>query len=317
MTTTSIAKSQSSSRLIFAKPLMGTEAHIVLYAADSLKATRAVESAFSRIDDLNNHLSDYLVESELSRLSNTHGQPVSVTQDLWDVLTASQEVARLSKGKFDVTSGPLTFLWRHAMRRGMLPDSIALRKAISVVGFELLHMNPDTMTVELEKKNMRLDLGGIAKGYAADQALAVLFQEGFYSVAVNLGGDIALGNAPPDTDGWSIKVFHGESGTENMILANCGIAVSGDTYKYLEYQGMRYSHIVDPQSGYGITHKRKVAVIASSAMMADAWASAYSVMDWQEVVTSAQNQHNFSIRIVESGMEDLKQLNTGRFELNK
>ncbi|MCY4204380.1 MAG: FAD:protein FMN transferase, partial [Bacteroidetes bacterium] len=187
MTTTSIAKSQSSSRLIFAKPLMGTEAHIVLYAADSLKATRAVESAFSRIDDLNNHLSDYLVESELSRLSNTHGQPVSVTQDLWDVLTASQEVARLSKGKFDVTSGPLTFLWRHAMRRGMLPDSIALRKAISVVGFELLHMNPDTMTVELEKKNMRLDLGGIAKGYAADQALAVLFQEGFYSVAVNLG----------------------------------------------------------------------------------------------------------------------------------
>ncbi|MCY4205553.1 MAG: FAD:protein FMN transferase, partial [Bacteroidetes bacterium] len=140
---------------------------------------------------------------------------------------------------------------------------------------------------------------------------------GVYSVAVNVGGDIALGNAPPDTDGWSIKVFHGESGTENMILANCGIAVSGDTYKYLEYQGMRYSHIVDPQSGYGITHKRKVAVIASSAMMADAWASAYSVMDWQEVVTSAQNQHNFSIRIVESGMEDLKQLNTGRFELNK
>jgi len=311
---TSVTNSQISSRLTFTKPLMGTDAHIVLYAADSLKATKAVEIAFSRIDDLNNRLSDYLVESELNRLSNTYSQPISVTQDLWYVLAAGQKIASLSKGKFDVTSGPLTLLWRHAMRRSVLPDSTALRKAMAVVGFELLHMNPDTKTVELQKENMRLDLGGIAKGYAADQALEILFQKGFHSAVVNLGGDIALGNAPPDTDGWSIEVFYGESGTENMILANCGIAVSGDTYKYLEYQGVRYSHIIDPQSGYGVTHERKVAVIAPSAMMADAWASAYSIMDWHAGVSNANGQYKLSVRMVEKDVKGGKHLNTGQFD---
>ena len=307
------AGGQTHTRLAFKKPLMGTEVSIVLYAADSVAATEAVELAFARITELNNHLSDYLTESELSRLSNTYDQPVQVSDDLWQVLHTAQEIAHASEGTFDVTVGPLTLLWRRAMRRAMLPDSTDLNEAMTVVGYELLQLDADNQTARLHKDNMRLDLGGIAKGYVADQALGVLVREGFLSAAVDAGGDISLGEAPPNSDGWSIKVFSGESETGEMILKNCGIAVSGDSYRYLDYQGVRYSHILDPETGYGVTHERKVAVIAPSAMIADAWASAYSVMDWQVIPLSIQERDDLSIRIVEPDGTGPRELEMGKF----
>ncbi len=307
------AGGQTHTRLAFKKPLMGTEVSIVLYAADSIAATEAVESAFARITELNNYLSDYLTESELSRLSNTYDQPVQVNDDLWQVLYTAQEIAHASKGAFDVTAGPLTLLWRRAMRRTILPDSTDLSEAMTAVGYEFLQLDADRQTARLQKRNMRLDLGGIAKGYAADQALEVLAREGFSSATVDAGGDISLGEAPPGSDGWSIKVFSGESETGEVVLKNCGIAVSGDSYRNLDYHGVRYSHILDPETGYGVTHERKVAVIAPSAMIADAWASAYSVMDWRAIPLSIQGRDGLSIRIVEPDGTGPKELKTGKF----
>lgn len=313
LTTAVGASGQTHTRLAFKKPLMGTEVRIVLYAADSIAATKAVKSAFTRITELNNHLSDYLRESELSRLSNTHDRPVQVSNDLWQVLYTAQEIAHASEGAFDVTAGPLTLLWRRAMRRAMLPDSTDLSEAMTVVGYEFLQLDMDSQTARLRKDNMRLDLGGIAKGYAADQALEVLVRKGFLSAAVDAGGDIALGEAPPNSDGWDIKVFSGESEVGEIILKNCGIAVSGDSYRYLDYQGVRYSHILDTETGYGVTHERKVAVIAPSAMIADAWASAYSVMDWWAIPLSIRERDGLSIRIVEPDRTGLRELETGKF----
>ena len=302
--------SLQSVRFSFTRPLMGTEVNIVLYAVDSLEATRVADNAFVRIEALNRSLSDYLYESELNRLSETHDQWVRVSDDLWNVLFSAQKIARLSDGTFDASVGPLTHLWRQAMERNSLPDVTALQQARSVVGYEFVHMNEVDQTVRLKKKNMRLDLGGIAKGYVADQALNVLAQEGIASAAVDVGGDIALGEPPPNTDGWNIQVFEEEP--NNIVLFNCGIAVSGDTYQYLLVHGKQYSHIVDPKTGYGVTHRRKVAVIAPSAMIADAWASTYSVMEWGSIVSSVQTQNQLSIHIVE--ME--KDLQTGRFRRN-
>ena len=312
--TASSASGQAPKRLAFKKPLMGTEVSIILYAADSIAATEAVESAFTRITELNNYLSDYLRESELSRLSNTHDQLVQVSDDLWQVLYTAQEIAHASKGAFDVTAGPLTLLWRRAMRRGMLPDSTDLSEAMMAVGYEYLQLDVGSQSARLQKENMRLDLGGIAKGNVADQALEVLVKEGFSSAAVDAGGDIALGEAPPNSDGWSIEVFSEESGTRKIILKNCGIAVSGDAYRHLDYQGVRYSHILDPETGYGVTHERKVAVIAPNAMIADAWASAYSVMDWEAAITDALGQNELSVQMTEPTHSEVKQLNTGIFK---
>lgn len=306
---------QTHTRLSFKKPMMGTQVRIVLYATDSLVAAEAVKSAFARISELNQHLSDYLTESELNRLSNTHDQSVLVEDDLWQVLTTAQEISNASDGAFDVTTGRVTRLWRWAMRRKMLPDSSTLGEAMESVGYKFLHLNSERQTVRLQKDKMRLDLGGIAKGYAADQALDVLKQKGFAIAAVNVGGDIALGEAPPNSDGWSIQVFEGESDADKMILSNCGIAVSGDAYRYFEDQGQRYSHIVDPVTGYGVTHERKVAVIAPTSMIADAWASAYSVMNWNLIPVNLQERQGLSIRILEPDESGARELKTGQFRM--
>ena len=307
------ADSQTHIRLTSKRPLMGTEVGMVLYAVDSIAAVEAMELAFARITDLNNLLSDYLTESELSQLSNTHNQSVQVSDDLWQVLYTAQEISHASAGAFDVTVGPLTLLWRRAMRRAMLPDSTDLDEAMTAVSYESLQLDLVSQTVRLQKDNMRIDLGGVAKGYIADQALEVLVREGFPRAAVDVGGDISLGDVPPHSDGWSVKVFSEESETGDMILKNCGIAVSGDSYRYLDYQGVKYSHILDPNTGYGVTHERKVAVIAPNAMIADAWASAYSVMDWRVIPLSIQEWDGLSIRIVEPDGTGLRELETGKF----
>ena len=304
---------QPHKHLVFTRTLMGTDVKIVLYAEDSLRAGNVAELAFGRIAELNEYLSDYLVGSELSKLSNTYGQPVRVTTDLWDVLSTAHEISRESGGVFDVTIGPVTRLWRHAIRRGVLPDAIALSEAKEKIGYVFIQLNPENRTVQLNQKKMRLDLGGIAKGYAADQALEVLTKSGYISAVVDAGGDIALGDAPPDADGWEIEVFSMDSRGNKIILNNCGIAVSGDTFKYVEHRGIRYSHIVDPQTGYGVTHQRKVAVIAPNAMIADAWASTYSVMGWESITLNLQEQGNLSVRILEAFGKDYRELSTGKF----
>ena len=315
--TTVDAGAQEVARFGFTRYLMGTEAKVVLYAADSAEAASAAGQAFDHISALNEQLSDYLIDSEVSRLSKTRGQPIAIGENLWNVLVKGQKIAHASEGSFDVTVGPLTLLWRKATRRATLPDAVEIANALAAVGYQFLELDPNSRTVQLNGENMRLDLGGIAKGYAADEALKTLVRAGFASAAVDVGGDIALGNAPPGSGGWSVEVFdlntEGELETEKLTLENCGIAVSGDTYRYLEYDGIKYSHIIDPRTGYGVEHERRVAVVAPSAMYADAWASAYSIMVWESAVSDANDRASLSTRFVERREAGLQEVNTGIF----
>ena len=311
------AGAQDIARFGFTKYLMGTEVKIVLYAADSTEAAGAAGQAFDYINELNEQLSDYLIDSEVSRLSKTRGQPVAVGENLWNVLITGQKIAHASEGSFDVTVGPLTLLWRKAIRRATLPEANEITNALAAVGYRFLELDANSRTVQLNGENMRLDLGGIAKGYAADEALKTLIQLDFASAAVDIGGDIALGNAPPGSDGWSVEVFDlntvSELETEKLTLENCGIAVSGDTYRYLEYDGIKYAHIINPLTGHGVVHERRVAVIAPSAMIADAWASAYSVMAWELAISDAIDRVNLSTRFIERKESGLEEVNTGKF----
>src|SRR5204863_5100341 len=125
-----------------------------------------------------------------------------VSDELFDILQKSQRVAELSDGAFDVTVGPVVRLWRRARRTGELPDSEMLTRARTSVGWKKLHLNAREKAVTLTAPNMQLDLGGIAKGYAADAALAVLKEHGISRALVAASGDIAVGDAPPGLSGW-------------------------------------------------------------------------------------------------------------------
>jgi FAD:protein FMN transferase len=262
--------------------LMGSPFRIILYAPDSTTASDAASRAFGRVEELNTLLSDYLDGSEINRLSarSGTGEWVPVSPDLFEVLARAQRISRQTRGTFDVTVGPVVQLWRRAMRRSYFPETPELRKARRSVGYRYLRLDSTTQRVLLTRRGMRLDLGGIGKGYAADEAVEVLRRLGITSVLVDAGGDLTLGDPPPGETAWTVYVSSGTSDgpdSQTLRLARAGVATSGAAYRYLEHRGQRYSHIVDPRTGVGLHYHVRTTVVAPDGTTADALATALSV----------------------------------------
>jgi thiamine biosynthesis lipoprotein len=200
---------------------------------------------------------------------------------LFIVLMAANSLSRRTDGAFDVTVGPLTKLWRRARRRGEFPANDLLLEARAATGYRNLRLDAAAKSAELLVPNMRLDLGGIAKGYAADEALASMAALGVTRAIVNAGGDVVAGNAPPSETGWRIGVASLErdsSPSRFLNIANCAVATSGDVWQFVEIDGVRYSHILDPRTGLGLTGRSSVTIVAPNGIAADSLASAVSVL---------------------------------------
>lgn len=261
---------------------MGVDARIVVYAPTQEAAERACTAAFARIAELDSIMSDYRVDSELNRLAaQAGGPPVKVSRDLFLVLQRAQQVSAASAGAFDITVSPLVRLWREARKAKRLPAEADIQAARRFVGWNFMSLDPLGLRVRLAKPGMRLDLGGIAKGYAADEALVVLGKHGIQRALIELGGDIRLGEAPPNAKGWVVRVTvadrrQGER-FEDLELANCGVSTSGDTEQFFESGGKRYSHVVDPRTGWALTSRRQATVIAPDAFTSDPLSTALTV----------------------------------------
>jgi thiamine biosynthesis lipoprotein len=197
-------------------------------------------------------------------------------------LEQSQRLSQLSDGAFDVTVGPVVRLWRRARRTGALPPADALTRAREAVGWQKLQLDARHRTVTLTAPNMQLDLGGIAKGYAADKALGVLKRHGITRALVAASGDIAVGDPPPGKPGWRVGVGSMDGGDNKLarmlLLQNAAVSTSGDLEQFVEIDGKRYSHIVDPRTGVGLTKRLQVSIIARHATDTDALATAVSVL---------------------------------------
>ncbi len=268
-------------RFEFSEPHMGTEFKITCYHRSDTIAKMAAAKAFQRIEQLEQILSDYREDSEVSQLSATAGtgERRKVSQDLYNVLLAAFNVSRRTSGAFDVTVGSLSKLWRRAFRQQQFPSVEEIEMAAVPVGYQFLKFHDDG-SVELTQAGAALDLGAIGKGYAVDEAMKVLRQQGISSALIAGGGDLLASNPPPGKDGWQIERFvfqNGELATEPMLLANLAVSTSGDTYRFLEWEGKRYSHIINPRTGMGLTTRQLVSVTAPSSAEADAWATALSV----------------------------------------
>lgn len=272
--TQACVKAETLTRHTFTEPHMGTRFQIILYAPNEAMARQAAAAAFARIAALDASMSDYRPASELMRLcAKAGGDPVPVSEDLFFVLSKAQEVSRLSDGAFDVTVGPVVRLWRLARRTQRLPDPEDLAKARALVGYQNVKLDPKGRTVQLLKAGMQLDLGGIAKGYAADEAHKVLKKHGITRALVAAGGDITVSDAPPDARGWTVAIEPldpNEAGpAPTLLLQNASVSTSGDTRQFVEIDGKRYSHIVDPKTGLGLLGRMSATVIASNGITAD------------------------------------------------
>ena len=262
---------------------MGTRFEIVAYAPSSDLAEQAFAHAFSRIRELDQSLSNYLDDSELNRLCDhaPHETPQAVSADLFHVLQISTELSRRSGGAFDVTIGPVSKLWRRARRQRRLPTPQRLSEAMRAVGYKGIELHQANRSVRLTKAGTRIDLGAIGKGYAIDQALKEMSARGVPHALVNGGGDIAVSAPPPDKQHWIVRVQGPDARSDRPIflkLANQAVATSGDLYQVLEVNGKRYSHLIDPNTGMGVTRCASSTVISPTATMADGLASALAVM---------------------------------------
>jgi FAD:protein FMN transferase len=293
---------------------MGTEFKIILYAPNQKLARRAAQKAFTRIAQMDATMSDYKETSELSRFCHKASKnPVTISRDLFRVLAASQKLSARSRGAFDVTIGAVGRLWRRARRTNEMPEPARLAQALALTGYKKLHLDGKRRSAWLDKEGMLLDLGGIAKGFAADEAMRVLQQQGIRSALIAAGGDIVVSEAPPQKRGWLVAVLSAQakekqtlpaqgnasaqadpsssqplrassvqpaddSLANHLLLTNAAVSTSGDAEQFVELGGVRYSHIVDPRTGLGVVGQSSVTVVARRGIDADGLATAASVL---------------------------------------
>lgn len=271
----------AAERCEYRQLVMGVEARLVLYADDAEHGRRAAAAVFAQLDALDAVLSDWRDDSELMQLCARAGDgPVEVSAELAFVLERAKALAELTGGAFDPTVGPLVQLWREARDAGDWPAADAWRAARAATGHHLMEACFESGSADLAVPGMRLDLGGIGKGFAADEALVTLAEHGITSALVDIGGDLVVGDAPPERAGWVVQAGCGEGGQggTRLSLVNQAVATTGDTAQPLELGGVTLTHLVDPRSGQLLPAGLCCTVIAPDGATADALASAARVL---------------------------------------
>jgi thiamine biosynthesis lipoprotein len=314
----SLAPAASLQRFEFTEIHMGSAFRIVLYAPNTNTAERAASAAFDRVNELATTLTDYSPRSELMQLcQQPPGAPRKVSPPICDVLQRALRISAQTEGAFDITVGPLIKLWREARKTRVLPKPETIAEAKQKVGYKQVKLGVSSRTVTLLAPGVQLDLGGIAKGYSADKALAVLRQHGIRRAMVAASGDIALGDPPPGKTGWRIGIGtpDGSDDTvaDTVLLHNAGVSTSGDAEQYVEIAGNRYSHIVDPKTGLGLTERIQVTVIAPNATTSDAMATGLCVLGSARALKLADALPGLAAYIIKPGPKGNEVVASRRF----
>jgi thiamine biosynthesis lipoprotein len=263
---------QSPPAFEYSQVHMGMPVRIVLHVPAEAAALRAATAAFARIAALDAAMSDYRADSEIRAVARRAPAAVPVSADVFHVVSRALEIARDTGGAFDPTVAPLVALWRDARATGRLPPRAALQAARTLTGWRRVELDAARQTIRLAEPGMRLDLGGVAKGYILQAALAVLRAEGAPAALLEAGGDIILGEAPPGQAGWRIAL------ADIALVSNAAVATSGPAVQSVEIAGIRYSHVIDPRTGEALTTATTAHVIAPDGATADALATAATVV---------------------------------------
>lgn len=263
------------------RPLMGTLFTIKTYARDAKEGYLAMEEALDLAEDFGNRATDYDPDSELNRITKSPvGTPVQVSDDLFEVLLLGKNLAHQTKGIFDPTYGPLTHLWRETRRTNRIPSDEELAEARTRCGIDHLSFDEDKKTITVLREDLQLDLGGIAKGFAADLIFNHLKKEGYPQSLIAAAGDLRIGDPPPGKDGWNIglRTFR-LTPTSSIKLKNCAVSTSGDLFQNVIAEGQKYSHLIDLRTGLGLTTRRAASVILPEAKLTDPLATTACLSD--------------------------------------
>ncbi len=279
---------QALQRFESAADAMGSEFRIACYAPETALAANAVMAAFDEARRIDAFLSNYKPDSELSRINReAGGRAVAISQEMTDLLAACLRYHRISEGAFDITVGALVEAWGFFRGAGKMPGRPALWLARRKVGSQHMRLDRANRTVRFLRSGLRLDPGGIGKGYAVDRAVAVLREYGIERALVSAGASsiYALGAPPGNARGWTVSI-RDPSGSSDPVgevaLKDRSLSSSGSDKKFFEVDGKRYAHILDPRTGRPAEGMRSVSVTTPKTIDSEAWATAIFVngADW-------------------------------------
>ena len=283
------------SRFQFTENKMGSPFQIIFYHMDSAEASQAAKESFNLIDSLNLIFSDYDTKSEISQLAVHSGKhPQKISPALFDVIKLSVEANQKSQNTFSIHAGALTKLWRHARTENKFPGKAQVRKARHLSSKKYFQFFSRDSSMLILVNGASMDFGGIVKGYTAQKVIELLHTKNIHHALVDAGGDIVMSKPPPGKKGWSVAVSlpgdDEELVEQQLLLSDKAVATSGNMYQFIEHDGKKYSHIINPKTGFGITDQRQVTVIANDGATADWLATACSILPISKALKLAESE---------------------------
>jgi thiamine biosynthesis lipoprotein len=289
--------------VVFRTQTMGTWASLTLVTADSSAVADLAFSSLTALHRVDSLMSNWTTTSEVARINRVAGGTETIVQpEVAGVIDAALRVARESDGAFDITVEPLVRLWGFLGGTPHVPTQAQIDSVLARVGYRRVSFNPDTRSIRFEKPEVRIDLGGIAKGYGADQVASILIAHGATDALVDLSGNmVAIGNAA-NHPGWTVGV-RDPAGVFPMLgkvlLKGDADATSGDYEQFVDANGKHYGHILDPRTGWSARGLSSVTIVAANAMTADAWATALFVLGPEAARAIARAQGDWAAVLVE------------------
>ena len=265
--------------------LMGSSFEITVVAEDEDFAKESLAIAKKEIIRIEDLISSWDQKSETSRINRNAGiAAVEVSKELFDLIFRAQQISKLSSGAFDLTFAAVDKLWNFDGRESEMPNPDALKASVFNIGYQLIELDEESLTVFLPKKGMKIGFGAIGKGYAADRAKQLLVERGVLGGIINASGDMNTWGTKPDGSSWTIGIVNPMNNKKVFSwfsLEHNAVVTSGDYEKFTQINGRRYSHIIDPRTGIPSQGIVSCTVFAGKAELADAIATAIFVMGVQ------------------------------------
>lgn len=262
--------------------LMGNTFEISVLAEDDSQASEGIEAAITEMQRIEKLLTTFDQTSQTNQINLQAGiSPVAVDREVLDLIQRSLKISELTQGAFDITYGSIDKrLWNFDTTMTSLPDKEAARRSVRLINYKNVILDEEASTVFLKEKGMRIGFGGIGKGYAADRAKQILISKGIKSGIVNASGDLSAWGHQQNGKPWTIGIADPETKSlfSYVNITDMAVATSGNYEKYVTINGQRYSHTIDPRTGFPVTGIKSVTIISPYAELSDAMATPVTVM---------------------------------------
>ncbi|CAM2902693.1 thiamine biosynthesis lipoprotein [Flavobacterium succinicans] len=262
--------------------MLGSPFEMTVVAKDTIQGNIFIDMAVAEVKRIENLISDWIPTTQISQVSKNSGiQPVKVDKEVYDLVERAIKVSQLTSGAFDISYASMDKIWKFDGSMKAMPTPEAIKQSVAKIGYQKIVLDAKAQTIYLKEKGMKLGLGGIGQGYIADKIKDLLLSKGCTSGIVNVSGDINAWGYQTTGKPWTVAIVNPMNKSKvfaTFPLENSAVETSGSYEKYVVFDGKRYSHIIDPRTGYPAQGMVSVSVFAKQTEIADALATGIFVL---------------------------------------